>query len=144
MNGNTLKQTCHCNPFNSFILSKIHVIPLQGWSWACHTNNPLGVEIVTILVHFVFESNQWALPSTTLSSMPAYWNTMQWCFPKIILEWSTVIQIKQCCVYCKSFIVLWIQQSLPSHCFYQQYYLVSGFPCMQIKSKCIYANRVFI
>ena len=54
MNGNTLKQICQCNPFNSFITSKIHVIPLQGWSWACHTNNPLGVEIVTILVPFYF------------------------------------------------------------------------------------------
>ena len=143
MNGNTLKQTCHCNPFNSFITSKIHEIPLQGWSWACHTNNPLGVEIVTILVPFIFESNQLALPSTTLSSMPAYWNTMQWCFPKNILEWSTVIQIKQCCVV-NQFIVLWIQQGLPTHCFYQLYFLVSGFQCLHIKSKCIYSNRVFI
>ena len=47
---------CKCNPFNSFITAKIHLIPLQSWSWACLTNTPL-------------ELKKW-LPWCTLFSSP--------------------------------------------------------------------------
>ena len=59
MNGNMLKQTCKCNPFNSFITQKYNRYPFKSCSWACLTNTPLGVKKVTTLVPMIFESNPW-------------------------------------------------------------------------------------
>ena len=39
-----LKQTCKCNPFNSFITVKIYLIPLQSLSLACPINTPLELK----------------------------------------------------------------------------------------------------